>query len=138
MMKRLPIGIAAALLLMLGVISPLAAQSLPQPQTQNGITFISGGVGDDSQQAMLAVKQDYNLRMLFAREGTGEYFASLPVRISDTAGNPVLSATSAGPFFYARLQPGRYTVEVIHLGQWLTKTADVPAAGAAELYFYWP
>lgn len=138
MMKRLPIGIAAALLLMQAALSPLAAQSMPQAQTQNGITFISGGVGDDSQQAMLAVKQDYNLRMLFAREGTGEYFASLPLRIFDPAGNLLLKATSAGPFFYARLQPGRYTVEVIHLGQWLTKTANIPAAGAAELYFYWP
>jgi len=137
-MRRTWIAIAAAALLSAATLSPLGAQPMPEPETQNGITFISGGVGDDSQQAMLAVKQAYNLRMLFAREKTGEYFAMLPVRISDVAGNPVLSATSAGPFFYARMKPGRYKVEVIHQGQWLSKIADVPAVGAAELFFYWP
>ncbi len=116
---------------------PAVAQSLLQPQTQGDVTFVSGGVGDDSQQAMFAVKPDYNLHLLFAKAVAGNYFAMLPVRITDAAGTVVLNAISQGPFLYARLKPGEYTVMAAHHGVPMTKTAKVPETGAVDLNFYW-
>jgi hypothetical protein len=137
-MKRATGFLAFLVLLLLPSAPPALAQSMPQPQTQGDATFISGGVGDDSQQAMLAAKKDYNLYLLFAQAVTGGYFADVPVKIYDAAGGTVVNAISAGPFFYARLKPGHYKVTAIHKGQSMTKTANVPAKGAADLYFYWP
>ena len=116
---------------------PAVAQSLLQPQTQGDVTFVSGGVGDDSQQAMLAAKPDYNLHLLFAQAVSGGYFANLPVRIMDASGTVVVNATSMGPFFYARLKPGKYTVSAAHRGVPMTKTANIPETGAVDLNFYW-
>jgi hypothetical protein len=48
-----------------------------------------------------------------------------------------VSATSTGPFFYARLRPGRYTVSASHRGVPMAKTANVPETGAVDLNFYW-
>lgn len=108
-----------------------------QPQTQGNVTYVSGGIADDWQQAMESQRGQYNLHLLFAQIGTGAYFANLPVQITDSSGNTVLSAVSQGPFFYARLPAGRYTVTASHLGQSITRTASVPAHGSVDLDYRW-
>ncbi len=136
-MTKLAIRLAAFMLLLASAAPPAIAQSLPQPQTQGDVTFVSGGVAEDSQQAMEAVKPDYNLHLLFAQAVTGGYFAMVPVRITDASGAVIVKATSLGPLFYARLTPGRYAVTAYHRGVPMTKTANVPATGAVDLNFYW-
>jgi hypothetical protein len=117
--------------------APLAAHAQTTPQTQGDVTYISGGVGDEWQQSMDALRAQYNLHLLFAQQGTGAYFAYVPVRITDASGQTVLNVTSLGPFLYARLKPGTYTVTASHLGEPITRTADVPASGGIDLNFYW-
>ena len=110
----------------------------PTPQTQGGITYVSGGIADDWQQAMESQRGQYNLHLLFAQLGTGAYFANVPVEITDSSGRTVLSAVSQGPFFYARLQPGSYRVTATHAGQAITKTAYVGAgSGGPDLDYRW-
>ena len=137
-MRQIPAFWIAAAFLLMNCSAPAIAQSMLRPLTQNGVTFVSGGVAEDSQQAMLAVRGDYNLHLLFAQAVTGEYFAMVPLRIYSSSGATLVSATSEGPFFYARLTPGRYTVEAIHNGAWMKETATIRAKGAVDLYFYWP
>jgi hypothetical protein len=119
------------------VVKPLPAGAQLAPQTQGGVTFVSGGVAEDSEQAMNAMRSQYNLHLLFAQQGTGAYFADVPVQIIDAAGTTVLNAVSAGPFFFARLQPGRYRVVASHAGNAISRMADVPAVGGVDLNYYW-
>ena len=129
----------SASLMIAGLLAaaPLMAQAQTTPQTQGDVTYISGGVGDDWQQSMDERRAEYNLHLLFAQQGTGAYFANVPVKISDASGRMVLNATSLGPFLYARLKPGTYTVTASHLGQPITRTAEVRASGGVDLNFYW-
>src|SRR5215470_2100664 len=113
-MQKITACLASAILLL--VLKAPVAGAQPTPQTQGGITFVSGGVAEDSEQAMNAIRAQYNLHLLFAQQGTGAYMADIPVQITDAAGTLVLNAVSAGPFFYARLQPGKYRVVASHGG----------------------
>ena len=113
------------------------AQAQIKPQMQGDVTYISGGVGDDWAQYMEGLRAQYNLHLLFAQQGTGAYFADVPVQITNARGQRVLDVTSQGPFLYARLQPGRYTVTAAYMGQAQTRAVEVPAAGGANLNFYW-
>ena len=141
-MSRIAASLAVATLLAVQA-APLAYGQMAgmpfqvQPQTQGNVTYVSGGIADDWQQAMESQRGQYNLHLLFAQIGTGAYFANLPVQITDSSGNTVLSAVSQGPFFYARLPAGRYTVTASHLGQPITKTAYVPAGGSVDLDYRW-
>jgi hypothetical protein len=141
-MSRIATSLAVAALLAVQA-APLAYGQMAgmpfqvQPQTQGNVTYVSGGIADDWQQAMESQRSQYNLHLLFAQIGTGAYFANLPVQITDSSGNTVLSAVSQGPFFYARLPAGRYTVTASHLGQPITKTAYVPAGGSVDLDYRW-
>ena len=134
-MRRISASLIIAGLLT-AVVAPVAFAQMT-PQTQGNVTYISGGVGDEWQQQMESLRAQYNLHLLFAQEGTGAYFAYVPVKITDASGRTVLDATSQGPFLYARLQPGNYTITATHLGTPITRSASVPASGGVDVNFYW-
>ena len=85
------------------------AVQLNQPQSENGVSYVSGGVGESSEQAMREVANQYNLHLTFAA-ADGSYLADIPVTIQDSKGNTVLDTVSPGPLFYANLTPGTYTM----------------------------
>lgn len=51
--------------------------------TQNGIRYVSGGVGMTQQEALKAMRKDYNLLLTFAVKKSGAYLADVQVRIQD-------------------------------------------------------
>src|SRR4051812_8615220 len=88
-MTRIAAYVAAATLLAVQAAPLAVAQTQmvpplnPAPQTQDGITYVSGGIADDWQQAMESQRGQYNLHLLFAQLGTGAYFANIPVQTMD-------------------------------------------------------
>ncbi|MFM0515413.1 carboxypeptidase-like regulatory domain-containing protein [Paraburkholderia sp. RL17-373-BIF-A] len=112
------------------------AQSLPQPASQNGVSYITGGVGQDEVQAFRAAAPGYNLRMTFAAK-TGSYLSDVDVTITSGAGRPVLTVRTEGPFLFVRLPAGRYQIVAQRRHITETRRVQVPARGGAELRFYW-
>jgi hypothetical protein len=112
------------------------AQSLPQPASQNGISYITGGVGEDEVQAFRAAAPGYNLRMTFASK-TGSYLSDIDVTITSGAGRSVLTVRTEGPFLFVRLPAGRYQIraQTRHITE--TRKIQVPAHGGADLRFSW-
>ena len=152
----LSLALAGALLGTLGTAAPAAAQGITRaqtdtsinaienqdrlalvgPQTQGDVSYVSGGVGSDSVLAMRQIEGGYNLRLLFAVQGSGEYLANVRVKLVDRKGNTVLDAVSDGPYFFAKLRPGRYQVVVDNGGTVISRTVDV-GQHAVSQSFYW-
>ncbi len=116
----------------------LAEQSGIQPQTQGEVTFVSGGVGGEEQNALQAMKADYNLNLLFSVQGTGEYLSDVKVTITDTSGNVFLETVAEGPKLFANLKAGRYIVTVDQAGRVQHKTVTVGGNRGTSLSFTWP
>lgn len=112
-------------------------ETAAEPESSGGVPHVSGGIGASGREEMEMVKSRYNLRMLFAEQGSGSYLADIKVRIDDAAGPTLLTATAKGPWFYANLAPGRYRVTVDNAGQVQTREVSVPASGATQQAFYW-
>jgi hypothetical protein len=98
--------------------------------------YVSGGIGDDDPLAEMT--GDFNLQLVFATQGSGEYLADIRVRISDAKGNPLLEAESPGPFFYVRLPAGAYRIRAEFEGKPLERPVVVSDRRLRNLYFYWP
>ncbi|MFZ2404477.1 MAG: carboxypeptidase regulatory-like domain-containing protein, partial [Methylobacter sp.] len=84
-MKQL--HLAFILFCILFSFSAVAEPPLIKQQTQGEVPFVSGGVGGDEQNAMQAMRADYNLHLLFSIQGTGEYVSDVKVSIADSSGN---------------------------------------------------
>ena len=155
--RWLALGVAAALLGAAGAPPPAAAQGTVRSQVntstdaiqreqrsavagqrpEDAVTYVSGGVGNDSVAAMRAIKDRYNLRMLFAVQGSGEYLANVRVTLLDAHGAVVFDAVSEGPFFFAKLPPGGYEIVVDNAGRTLRKQIEIAASAPVLQAFYW-
>ena len=109
-MNRLALLLLSSSLLMPGIGFSGEALMEIAPTTENGITYVSGGIGEGQAQAMMGMRKDYNLQLTFAMKGTGEYLADVKVNIQDAKGKEILETVSSGPLFYAKLPQGRYKV----------------------------
>lgn len=105
--------------------------------TQNGISYVSGGIGEAQQQELKAMRKDYNLLLTFAIEKSGEYLADVKVRIQDAKGKKVLETVSPGPLFYAKLPQGKYRITAESQETPVSKSTSIGKTGARDLYFYW-
>jgi hypothetical protein len=133
-----PLPLALMFLTFLISLPALAEKPLIEPQTQGEVSFVSGGIGSNERDALQTMRADYNLRLLFALQGTGEYTSDVNINITDSKGNSLLETTSKGPMLFAKLKPGRYTVKAELNGRVLDKPAKVRHNHTTSLSFIWP
>lgn len=123
-----------AFALMLGPFAFAAAQ------TDTDIQVRSGGVGSDERAELMAARGDYNLRLAFAST-RGPYVAGVDVKLyqqRDGVYREIYSGGPNGPWFYARVRPGRYRVEATYGGVTRTRELQVGASQkAAQIVMQW-
>ncbi len=111
------------------------AQESPAPVTRGGVTYLTGGIGSDEAQTMRAAAPHYNLRLLFTTM-RGAYLSDADVAIQALTGTAALDARAEGPYFYAKVPPGRYRVAVRLDGAWQSRLVTVPVRGGVALDFH--
>lgn len=101
-------------------------------QTAGDIRFITGGIGDEELAQLKAQENDFNLRLLLTAQH-GEYVGDAVVGITDSAGKVLAVSESSGPYFYAHVPPGKYTVEITSREAGIKKlNLNVPSKGAVK------
>jgi hypothetical protein len=124
----------------LGVALPAAAAmnaSLPKPETMNGITYLSGGIGKSEAQAMKAEARHYPLSMTFSAGKDDEFLASVPVTVKNARGKTMLDTVSDGPIMLLKLPAGKYTVTAEAYGKSYSRTVQVKPKGDTPVSFHW-
>lgn len=116
----------------------VAETTLIPVQSQGEIVFVSGGVGGDEREALRAVRDQYNLHLLFSVAGSGEYLSDAKLLIKDDKGHVVVDTQSNGPLLFAKLNPGHYRISAAWDGQQLEQNANVTTNRAVSLSFIWP
>ena len=112
-----------------------------QVHNDQGVRYISGGVGESERAELNAQSEQFNLRLLFAIQDSGEYLSAIQVKILDANDATILTADSKGPLFMAQLAPGNYAVEVTlpdGTGQQTQRqNAHINDSSQSQLNFYW-
>lgn len=118
-------------------LEPIASQGVQvQSQEQNGITYLSGGIGEDESKAIQQTT-GYNLHMTFSAGTGNEYTSDVNVVIQKAPAQTVLTLNDAGPLVYVKLPAGKYTVIATHHGEIRHDVADVGSGAARNLVFHW-
>lgn len=107
-----------------------------QRQDQNGVTYLSGGIGEDEAKAIQQAT-GYNLHMTFSIGPEGKYVPDVDVVVQKVQGQTVLMLNQAGPLVYVQLPPGKYTVVATRNGEERRDTAEIGSGAARNLVFHW-
>lgn len=140
MKTRQNLALAAAFIAMIAQ-APLAAaagmsmSSLPPAQTQNGITYVTGGIGQPESTAMRDAAGNYDLMLTFAK-ANGAFLSDVTVDITDQHGNQVLSLVS-DPILLVDLPQGTYKVRASFGGTPKERTVTI-GRGHDRLAYTWP
>jgi hypothetical protein len=110
----------------------------PVAQTQDGITYLSGGIGEGETTAMKEAASDYTLMLTFATKPTGSYLADVVVSIKDKSGSPVLESLTSGPILLVRLAPGQYRISAVSNGGTVDQTVDIGSEHPLRVTLSWP
>lgn len=117
------------------VIADYAATQAMEKSYQ-GVRYLSGGIGDEERNEVLAREKDFNLKLLFA-EKAGAYVADVHVVVLNAKGQVVVEELSGGPFFLTALPAGNYRVKVTAKEKTQQATLLVPGKGRRTMTFFW-
>ena len=136
--RTLVAGLVLALAVALSMVPAiaLAADEPPQVRQVGNIAYVSGGVSEEDRMSLEPIVREFNLKLVFALRN-GEYLSDAAVVVTSARGQPVLEAKADGPWFFAKLPGGQYTVTATANGQAQRKTAFVGGGGMKRLDFRW-
>jgi hypothetical protein len=112
-------------------------QNIPPSNTENGVTYVTGGIGSDESQALRQAAKSYNLRLTLAAKVDSAYLADVKITISRAKGDVLVTQTAQGPYFYAQLKPGAYEVRADYQGKTQSRKVQIRDKGATDIGFYW-
>jgi hypothetical protein len=134
--KLLSYGCAA---IMLGSASSLVLAADNREtiaQTPGGISYVSGGVGDESIDRLNMMVSEFNLKLVFAMT-SGNYVSDVRVVIVDAKGITILDTTSNGPWLLTRLPAGNYQIVASFAGKAEKRQVAVGASKLSTIDFRW-
>ena len=130
-------GMLFVMLSFIAVSSHANILPLPQQQiTPSGIEYITGGIGDEENDKMNAVRKDYDVHMTFAHPKTGSYISGVKVTIKNDKNVIVLDRVLSGPHFFINLEKGKYIIEASFEGNSQIKTISTYDGHAKNLVYY--
>ena len=122
---------------LLAVLVAAAAMAQPRVRTQDGVSWVSGGITDEERGELVLMLPAHNLKLITAAERSGAYLTGVGIVILDARGTKVLDARLEGPWFLGQLPAGRYDLLLTYDGVTQKRTVTIPASGRRDGYFYW-
>lgn len=117
--------------------APIDMQAVQlQPQEQNGIRYLEGGIGQDEANA-LRKTPGYDLHIELSTGPEGKFQSGASVDIQNAQGQSVLSVQDAGPLLYVQLRPGHYKVIGKAQGTTVQQPVVVDGKGPATVNLNW-
>jgi len=122
----------AALAIVLLLASPLASA---QQSGNDGTSYISGGIGADEVQRILAREKEYALKLVFTLV-EGNYVSDVRVVLKKPGGAALLTFDAQGPVALINAPPGSYRVEADYEGKVQARNVRISPRLRTE-YFRW-
>jgi hypothetical protein len=120
-------------------LPPPAPMTRLAAKTENGITYLCGGIGQDEANEMKESARDYDLMLTFAARD-GSYLADVNVDIADAQNKSLLKTTCNAPIMLVDIgKSGTYRIRAETGGSTVSKLVRVqPQNQGKSLVLVWP
>jgi hypothetical protein len=127
-----------AIILPLATTGAFAAEYMEMFEVEkvNQIEYVSGGVGKGERDALQKMEKNFDVKFVFALDD-GNYLSKVVTVIEDSGGKELLHTVSNGPWLYAKLPGGAYTVSAVHEDEKMTRKVKVDNGGLQVVRFTW-
>lgn len=95
---------------------------------QTGISWMSGGVGEDARDEMRKALAVYNVFVIFS-DRHGGYLAGIPFAVAGRDGREILAGVSDGPLLLMKLPPAAYRISAQIDGVWQNRHIRAGTSG---------
>jgi hypothetical protein len=118
----------------------LAQVDIPETKVAQGIEYISGGIGSEESDALLALGKKWPLVLEFSQDHPQRplWVADVTVKIIDQKKMLVFEALCEGPIMLLKINPGKYDAEYSFEGKVLKRSLVVEEGKFQKQSVVWP
>lgn len=110
-----------------------------QEQNESGVVYITGGIAEEAE-VMRGIAKQYTLEMAFVQKlkQQEEFISEVAVKLENAKKEVVLDTVTKGPYLFANVPSGRYTVIAAFNGVEKRQHVVVNAKKHQKIVFWWP
>ena len=112
---------------------------IPDTQYSQGISYISGGVGEEESKAILAEAKQWPLLLELSQleNGRGIWIFGAKIKILNSQNKVMFDAQADGPYILVNLNAGQYQIEASYQGVTQKRAVSIQASAPQKLAIFW-
>lgn len=121
------------------VIFSVGHAQIPDTQYSQGISYVSGGVGEEESQAILSEAKQWPLLLELSQleNGRGVWIFGAKIKILNSQNQVIFDAQADGPYILINLNAGQYQVEASYQGVVLKRSINIQGSTPQKLAIFW-
>jgi hypothetical protein len=119
--------------------SSMVFAQIPDTQYSQGISYISGGVGEGESEAILTESKQWPLLLELSQleNGRGVWIFGAKIKVLNTKNQVIFDAQADGPYMLINLTAGQYQIEASYQGSTQKKSVLIQGSGPQKLAIFW-
>ena len=119
--------------------SSMVFAQIPDTQYSQGISYISGGVGEGESEAILIESKQWPLLLELSQleNGRGVWIFGAKIKVLNTKNQVIFDAQADGPYMLINLTAGQYQIEASYQESIQKKSVLIQASGPQKLAIFW-
>jgi len=117
----------------------LSQAQIPDTQSSLGISYISGGVGEEESKSMLVEAKQWPLMLELSQleSGRGIWIFGAAIKILNTKQKLIFDAQAEGPYILINLNAGDYLIEATYEGVVQKRAIHIKSDEPQKISIFW-
>jgi hypothetical protein len=119
--------------------SGFALAQIPETQHSDGVSYITGGVGEGETASILAEAKQWPLilEMSQIENGRGVWIFGANIKIVDAKNQTIFDAQADGPYMLINLAPGDYQIQATYQDVEQKRLVSIKANSSQKISLFW-
>lgn len=112
---------------------------VPEAQRSQGVSYITGGVGEEESTAILAEAKQWPLLLELSQleNGRGVWIFGSQIKIANAKGAVIFDAKADGPYMLVNLDAGDYVIQASYQGVEQKRAISIKAGQPQKISIFW-
>ncbi|QWE08286.1 carboxypeptidase-like regulatory domain-containing protein [Polynucleobacter ibericus] len=121
------------------LIGSFALAQIPDTNYSQGVSYITGGIGESETVAILAEAKQWPLLLEMSQieNGRGIWISGASIKVTNAKKEVIFEALADGPYMLINLVPGDYVIDATYQGVTQKKALSIKADAPQKISLFW-